>query len=92
MLNVADQGSIDAALATIKEQHGMPSILVNNAAITQDNLLLRMKDEEWLNVVETNLNSIFRITKACLRDMLKARWGRIINIGPLWVRPATQAK
>ncbi|HSW69321.1 MAG TPA: 3-oxoacyl-ACP reductase FabG [Gammaproteobacteria bacterium] len=79
-LNVADQESIDAALALMKERYGMPTILVNNAAITQDNLLLRMKDDEWLKVIETNLNSIYRLSKACLRDMLRARWGRIINI------------
>jgi 3-oxoacyl-[acyl-carrier protein] reductase len=59
----------------------MPAILVNNAAVTQDNLFLRMKDEEWDKVIETNLNSIFRITKVCMRDMLKARWGRIISVG-----------
>lgn len=58
----------------------MPSILVNNAAVTRDNLFLRMKDDEWDSVIETNLNSIFKVTKICLRDMLKARWGRIINI------------
>ena len=58
----------------------MPAILVNNAAVTQDNLFLRMKDEEWDTVIETNLNSVYRMTKICLRDMLKARWGRIINI------------
>ena len=80
VLNVADQASIDAVIATIKECYGMPTILVNNAAITQDNLLLRMRDEEWHNVIETNLNSIYRLSKICLRDMLKARWGRIINI------------
>jgi 3-oxoacyl-[acyl-carrier protein] reductase len=80
VLNVADQSSIEAAISWIKENYGMPSILVNNAAITQDNLLLRMKEEEWTAVIETNLNSIFRVTKACLRDMLKARFGRIINI------------
>lgn len=80
VLNVADQQSIDDALAFIKEHYGMPTILVNNAAVTQDNLLLRMKDEEWFKVIETNLNSIYRLSKACLRDMLKARWGRIINI------------
>jgi len=80
LLNVADQESIDAAFAIIKEKYGMPTILVNNAAVTQDNLLLRMKDSEWLKVIETNLNSIFRLSKACLRDMLKARWGRIISI------------
>jgi len=79
-LNVANPASIEAGVATIKERFGMPAILVNNAAITQDNLLLRMKDDEWNNVIETNLNSIFRVTKICLRDMLKARWGRIISI------------
>ncbi len=81
VLNVASPESVEHALATIKAQFGMPAILVNNAAITKDNLLLRMKEEEWDNVIETNLNSIYRMTKACLRDMLKARWGRIISIG-----------
>lgn len=80
VLNVAQPESIEAALATMKDQFGMPAILVNNAAVTQDNLLLRMKDEEWDTVIETNLNSIFRMTKACVRDMLKARWGRVISI------------
>ncbi len=80
VLNVTQQESIDALFAKIKEDYAMPSILINNAAVTRDNLLLRMKDEEWDSVIETNLNSIFRITKICLRDMLKARWGRIINI------------
>ncbi len=80
LLNVADQESIDAALAILKEKYGMPTILVNNAAVTQDNLLLRMKDDEWMKVIETNLNSIYRLSKACLRDMLKAHWGRIISI------------
>ena len=79
-LNVTQQESIETLLATIKERFGMPQILVNNAAITSDNLLLRMKDDEWNTVIETNLNSIFRVTKACLRDMLKSRWGRIISI------------
>ncbi len=79
-LNVNDSESIETTLAIIKERFGMPSILVNNAAITQDNLLLRMKDEEWEQVIATNLSSIFRVTKICLRDMLKARWGRIISI------------
>lgn len=80
VLNVAEQASIDQAFAEMKERYGMPVILVNNAAVTQDNLLLRMKDDEWLKVIETNLNSIYRLSKACLRDMLKARWGRIISI------------
>lgn len=80
VLNVTSKDSIDAALAQIKERYGMPAILINNAAVTQDNLFLRMKDEEWNTVIETNLNSVFHMTKICLRDMLKARWGRIINI------------
>lgn len=81
MLNVTSQESIDALISAIKTQFGAIQILVNNAAITQDNLFLRMKDDEWFNVVETNLTSVFRLSKACMRDMLKARWGRIINIG-----------
>lgn len=79
-LNVADSASIEALFTTIKNDFRMPAVLVNNAAITQDNLLLRMKDDEWDQVIDTNLNSVFRVSKACLRDMLKARWGRIINI------------
>lgn len=81
VLDVSNQASIDAALALIKEKYDMPTILVNNAAVTRDNLLLRMKEDEWTQVIETNLNSIYRLSKACLRDMLKARWGRIISIG-----------
>jgi 3-oxoacyl-[acyl-carrier protein] reductase len=81
VLNVKDKASIEYVMAELKNKTGMPSILVNNAAITQDNLFLRMKDEEWNDVIETNLSSLFRVTKACMRDMLKARWGRIINIG-----------
>lgn len=81
MLNVSDPASIETLFAALKSQYAMPAILVNNAAITQDNLLLRMKDDEWNSVIETNLNSIFRMTKACLRDMVKARWGRIISLG-----------
>lgn len=79
-LNVASQESIDRAIAFIKERYAMPSILINNAAVTHDNLLLRMKEDEWNSVIETNLSSIYRMTKSCLRDMLKARWGRIISI------------
>lgn len=80
VLDVAKPESIDALMTSIKAKYGMPLILVNNAAITQDNLLLRMKEDEWGKVIETNLNSVFRLTKACLRDMIKARWGRIICI------------
>lgn len=81
VLNVTSPDSVDQVIATIKERTGVVHVLVNNAAITQDNLFLRMKEEEWLQVIETNLNSVYRVSKACLRDMLKARWGRIINIG-----------
>ena len=81
VLNVTSQESIDALFPSIKQQFGVVTILVNNAAITQDNLFLRMKEEEWYQVIETNLNSVYRLSKACIRDMLKARWGRIITIG-----------
>jgi 3-oxoacyl-[acyl-carrier protein] reductase len=81
VLNVTSNESIDHLIATIKEQYGPINILVNNAAITQDNLFLRMKEEEWLSVMDTNINSIYRLSKACIRDMIKARAGRIINIG-----------
>lgn len=80
VLNVTAKDSIDAVVTLIKQHYMMPAILINNAAVTQDNLFLRMKDEEWDRVIETNLNSVYRMTKICLRDMLKARWGRIINI------------
>lgn len=79
-MNVTDPESITNALATIIADFGQPSILVNNAGITRDNIMLRMKDEEWSNVIDTNLNSVYRVTKACLRGMLKMRWGRIISI------------
>ena len=79
-LNVNDEDSIKSALAKIKETFGTPSILVNNAGITRDNLLMRMKDEEWDDVISTNLGSLFRLSKACLRGMMKAKGGRIINI------------
>ena len=78
VLNIADINSIEALLAEIPNG---PDILVNNAGITRDNLLLRMKEEEWNAVIETNLTGVFRLTKACLKPMLKARWGRIITIG-----------
>lgn len=81
VLNVTDEASMSAFFDVIKKQQKTINILVNNAAVTQDNLFLRMKEEEWDKVIDTNLNAIFRMTKACLRDMLKARWGRIINIG-----------
>ncbi len=79
-MNVTDQASIDAALEQVAGTYGAPSILVNNAGITRDNLLMRMKDEEWEAIINTNLTSIFRLSKAVLRPMMKARKGRIISI------------
>lgn len=81
VLNVTSQESVNALMDAVHAQFGPISILVNNAAITKDNLFLRMKDDEWFQVMDTNLNSIYRLSKGCLRDMLKARWGRIITIG-----------
>ncbi|WP_461481311.1 3-oxoacyl-ACP reductase FabG [Porticoccus sp.] len=80
LLDVACQASVDSLIAAVTENYGAPLILVNNAGITKDNLLMRMKDEEWFDVIDTNLNSIYRLSKACLRGMTKARWGRIVNI------------
>lgn len=79
-LDVTDKESIKAAMAVVKEHFDAPTILVNNAGITKDNLMLRMKDDEWDDVISTNLSSIFRLSKACIKGMTKARWGRIINI------------
>lgn len=81
MLNVCDAESVAATLARIQAEFGAPLILVNNAGITRDNLMLRMKDDEWFDVIDTNLNSLYRMSKAVLRGMTKARWGRIISIG-----------
>lgn len=81
VLNVADPDSITALLADIKAQYGDVDVLVNNAGITRDNLLMRMKDDEWNDIIDTNLTSIFRMSKAVLRPMMKKRNGRIINIG-----------
>ena len=80
MLNVTDAGSIDALVDAIAAEFGAVSILVNNAGITRDNLLMRMKDEDWQAIIDTNLTSVFRTSKAVMRAMMKARRGRIINI------------
>ncbi len=80
VLDVTNQASIDAALEKIEQDFGAPGILVNNAGVTRDNLLIRMKDEEWDSIINTNLTSVFRLSKACLRAMMKARKGRIISI------------
>ncbi|MGB6976169.1 MAG: 3-oxoacyl-ACP reductase FabG [Gammaproteobacteria bacterium] len=81
VFDVAKVGAAEQLIATLHGNYEVPTILVNNAGVTCDNLLLRMKDEEWNAVMDTNLNGVYRITKACLKGMLKARWGRIISLG-----------
>lgn len=80
VLNVTDADSVATLLKEVGEEFGAPSILVNNAGITKDNLLMRMSDDEWFDVINTNLSAIYRLSKGVLRGMMKARWGRIINI------------
>jgi 3-oxoacyl-[acyl-carrier protein] reductase len=80
MLNVTDAAQVDVAIEAILGKHGRVDILVNNAGITRDNLLMRMKDEEWDAILATNLTSVFRLSRAVLRPMMKARYGRIIGI------------
>jgi 3-oxoacyl-[acyl-carrier protein] reductase len=80
MLNVTDGAGVDAAIEGILGRRGRIDILVNNAGITRDNLLMRMKDEEWDSILETNLTSVFRLSRAVLRTMMKARYGRIVGI------------
>ncbi len=79
-------------LASIQEQFGAPAILVNNAGITRDNLMMRMKDDEWYDVIDTNLNSLYRLSKGVLRGMTKARWAELSVLARWWVPWATQAK
>ena len=80
VLNIADDASVQAAIKDMQANEGSPTILVNNAGITRDNLLMRMKQDEWDDVIATNLTGLYRVSKACLRGMMKARKGRIINI------------
>ncbi len=80
VMNVTDADSINDTVAKIGEEFAAPTILVNNAGITRDNLVMRMKDSEWEDIMNTNLSSIFRVSKACLRGMMKAKKGRIISI------------
>ncbi|MGR8948405.1 MAG: 3-oxoacyl-ACP reductase FabG [Gammaproteobacteria bacterium] len=79
-LNVTDDASIAAFMQELKARELAPGVLINNAGITRDNLLLRMKDDEWNDVINANLSSIFKMSKQFLRAMVKARWGRIVNI------------
>lgn len=83
MLNVADAASIDKVLADIRAEFGEIDILINNAGITRDNLLMRMKEDEWQDILDTNLTSVFRLSKAVMRAMMKKRFGRIITIGSI---------
>lgn len=80
VLNVTDSDSIEAVVTAIETTYGAPSILVNNAGITRDNLLVRMKDDDWNDIISTNLTPIYKLSKRCLRAMTKARLGRIITI------------
>jgi 3-oxoacyl-[acyl-carrier protein] reductase len=79
-LNVTDAGSIQSVVKEIATTLGAPTVLVNNAGITRDNLMLRMKDHEWDDIISTNLSSVFRVSKACLRGMMKNKKGRIVSI------------
>ena len=80
VLNIADDDSVQAAFKDLQDHEGSPTIVVNNAGITRDNLLMRMKADEWDDVLATNLSGVYRVSKACLRGMMKAKRGRIINI------------
>ncbi len=80
VLNVTDVESIATLIKAINDEYGAIQILVNNAGITKDNLLMRMGEDEWFDVINTNLSAVYRLSKACLRGMMKARWGRIINV------------
>ena len=83
VLDIRQAEASDALLESLHEKNRAPHILINNAGITADNLLLRMTDDEWLDVLETNLTGVFRITRACLKSMFRARWGRIVNIASI---------
>ena len=81
VLDVNDEEGAAGLISTVSESLGVPTILVNNAGITRDQILMRMKDDEWDDVMNTNLRSVYRLSKACLRGMMKAREGRIVSIG-----------
>ncbi|MFN2287175.1 MAG: 3-oxoacyl-ACP reductase FabG [Chromatocurvus sp.] len=79
-LNVTDADAVSAVISEVANNHGAPLLLINNAGITRDNLLMRMKPDEWDDVINTNLTGLYRLSKACIKGMTKARWGRIINV------------
>lgn len=80
VLNIRESDACDQLIERLSQENLVPEILINNAGVTADNLLLRMSDEEWLDVIETNLTGAFRMTRACLKNMFRTRWGRIVNI------------
>lgn len=86
VMRIEDEASVAAAFETMADAAGMPLVVVNNAGVTRDNLLLRMKPEEWDSVVQTNLSGLYRVVKPALRSMMKARWGRIINLSSVVAR------
>ena len=80
VLDVCSEESVELCMSTIKERFGLPTIVVNNAGVTKDNLLMRMKEDEWSDVLNTNLTSLYRVCKAAVKGMTRARWGRIVNV------------
>jgi len=86
VMRVDDDTSVTAAMAQISENWGMPAVLVNNAGVTRDNLLVRMKPEEWQSVIDTNLGALYRVVRPCVRSMMKERWGRIVNLSSVVAR------
>ncbi|MEC9252634.1 MAG: 3-oxoacyl-ACP reductase FabG, partial [Pseudomonadota bacterium] len=86
MMRVEDRALVEASVQRISERCGDVSVLINNAGITHDSLLVRMKDDEWSDVIETNLAGTFRLCKSVLRSMIKARWGRIVNVSSVVAR------
>ncbi|MFP6835623.1 MAG: SDR family NAD(P)-dependent oxidoreductase, partial [Pseudomonadales bacterium] len=86
VMRVEDDASVAAAFEVLAQGCGMPAVVVNNAGVTRDNLLMRMKPDEWQTVIDTNLGGLYRVVKPCLRGMMKARWGRIVNVSSVVAR------
>jgi 3-oxoacyl-[acyl-carrier protein] reductase len=86
VMRVEDDASVAAGFEFLAQGCGMPAVVVNNAGVTRDNLLMRMKPEEWQTVIDTNLGGLYRVVKPCLRAMMKARWGRIVNVSSVVAR------